>query len=162
MVRESFLLRNMPILSLGFYYTPQGAIARYWIALAAVEHCSRGYHVNRIEGGSRKYIIVEQADYLKTVIKPRIQKVVYSARLEGWQTDRTADGICHAFKVVKIESYEDTLNNLQLRRTAEQEHLFDKLPQHAQDDYLLHYCWTSRAEARCCPWRTSRSPLITS
>ena len=39
----------------------------------------------------------------------------------------------------KLESYEDTLNNLQLRRATEQDRLFDKLPQQAKDDYLLHY-----------------------
>jgi adenine-specific DNA-methyltransferase len=48
-------------------------------------------------------------------------------------------GISHCFKVLKIESYEDTLNNLQLRRTPAQGDLLNTLPQQAKDDYLLNY-----------------------
>ena len=48
-------------------------------------------------------------------------------------------GISHALKVIRLESYEDSLNNLQLRRATGQNDLFAKLPQEARDDYLLHY-----------------------
>lgn len=51
----------------------------------------------------------------------------------------SATGISHCFKVLKLESHEDTLNNLQLRRTAAQGDLLNTLPQQAKDDYLLHY-----------------------
>jgi len=107
--------------------------------------------LNRQDSGKRKYILVEQGEYFDTVLKPRIQKVVYSAdwkdgkpfpspqpspqRGEGNQFN----GISHAFKVLKMESYEDTLNNLQLRRTAQQQSLLDTLPQSAREDYLLRY-----------------------
>jgi adenine-specific DNA-methyltransferase len=43
------------------------------------------------------------------------------------------------FKIIKLESYEDTLNNLELRRTNEQGDLLASLPAKDQDDYLLHY-----------------------
>lgn len=42
-------------------------------------------------------------------------------------------------KVLRIESYEDTLNNLQLRRTQAQQSLLDTLPQSAKENYLLRY-----------------------
>ncbi|RMG24484.1 MAG: site-specific DNA-methyltransferase, partial [Methanobacteriota archaeon] len=35
-------------------------------------------NLNREDGGRRKYILVEMGDYFDTVLKPRIQKVVYS------------------------------------------------------------------------------------
>jgi adenine-specific DNA-methyltransferase len=86
-----------------------------------------------------KYVIVEQGEYFDTVLKPRIQKVVYSADWKDAKATAPQTGISHAFKVLKLESYEDTLNNLQLRRTAQQQSLIDILPQSAKDDYLLRY-----------------------
>jgi adenine-specific DNA-methyltransferase len=96
-------------------------------------------NLNREDNGQRKYILVEQGEYFDTVLKPRIQKVVYSADWKDGKATAPETGISHAFKVLKIESYEDTLNNLQLKRDDAQQTLFDELPQHAQDDYLLRY-----------------------
>lgn len=94
--------------------------------------------LNRV-GGHRKYILVEQGEYFDTVLKPRIQKVVYSADWKDGKPTAPASGISHAFKVLRIESYEDTLNNLQLSRTDAQQSLLDALPEPAQEDYLLRY-----------------------
>jgi adenine-specific DNA-methyltransferase len=85
------------------------------------------------------YVLVEQGEYFDTIIKPRIQKVVYSADWKDGKATAPHTGISHAFKVLKLESYEDTLNNLQLRRTEAQHNLLDMLPQSAQEDYLLRY-----------------------
>jgi adenine-specific DNA-methyltransferase len=95
--------------------------------------------LNREDGGYRKYILVEQGEYFETVTKRRIQKVVYSADWKDGKATTPETGISHAFKVLKLESYEDTLNNLQLRRSEAQQSLLDKLPQSAKEDYLLHY-----------------------
>jgi len=95
--------------------------------------------LNRDEELDLSYVMVEQGDYFDTVLKPRIQKVVFSA---GWAEGKATGpetGISHCFKVLKLESYEDTLNNLQLRRTPAQGDLLGSLPQAARDDYLLHY-----------------------
>ena len=95
--------------------------------------------VNREDKGRRKYILVEQGEYFSTIIKPRIQKVVYSAEWKAGSPTAPQTGISHAFKVLKIESYEDTLNNLQLRRKPEQRSLLDTLPLPVQEEYLLRY-----------------------
>lgn len=34
--------------------------------------------LNRKDNGNRKYILVEMGEYFDTVVKPRIQKVIYS------------------------------------------------------------------------------------
>jgi adenine-specific DNA-methyltransferase len=94
---------------------------------------------NREDDGRRKYILVEQGDYFDTVLKLRIQKVVYSADWKDGQPTAPHTGISHAFKVLKIESYEDALNNLELRQTQQQTDLLESLPQSTQDDYLLRY-----------------------
>ena len=91
------------------------------------------------KGSKHKYILVEQGEYFDTVLKPRIQKVVYSADWKDGKATAPQTGISHAFKVLKIESYEDTLNNLELRRTNAQQGLLDTLPQSANEDYLLRY-----------------------
>jgi len=95
--------------------------------------------LNREYGGHRKYILVEQGEYFDTVLKPRIQKVIYSADWKDGKPTTPETGISHAFKVLKIESYEDTLNNLQLRRTQQQQSLLDTLSPTVQEEYLLRY-----------------------
>ena len=96
-------------------------------------------NLNREDGGNRKYIMIEQGAYFDTVLKPRIVKVVFSSGWDSGAPTETNSGISHCFKVLKLESYEDTLNNLQLRRTSAQGDLLNTLPQQAKDDYLLNY-----------------------
>lgn len=97
-------------------------------------------NLNREDNGNRQYILVEQGEYFDTVLKPRVQKVVYS---KAWKDGKPVvkdkaenlQGVPQIVKVLKLESYEDTLNNLELRRSG----LFDYLPENAQQDYLLNY-----------------------
>ena len=93
--------------------------------------------LNREDGGSRKYILVEQGTYFDSVIKPRLNKVVYSAAWKKGKPTAPETGTSHCFKVLKLESYEDTLNNLQLRRTSSQSDFLGALPAEVRDDYLL-------------------------
>jgi adenine-specific DNA-methyltransferase len=96
-------------------------------------------NLNREGQGKRKYILVEQGDYFDTVLKPRIQKVVYSAEWKDGKATASETGISHSVKVLRIESYEDSLNNLKLLRTEAQQNLLDSIPKPAQDEYLLSY-----------------------
>jgi adenine-specific DNA-methyltransferase len=80
-------------------------------------------NLNREDGGRRKYILVEMGEYFDTVLLPRIKKVVYS---KDWKDGKPltptlspegrgqgeGTGISHMFKYIRLESYEDTLNNL--------------------------------------------------
>jgi adenine-specific DNA-methyltransferase len=65
--------------------------------------------------------------------------VVYSAVWKGGKATEPQTGVSHAFKVLKLESYEDTLNNLHLTRNQAQQSLLESLPESAKDDYLLRY-----------------------
>lgn len=85
------------------------------------------------------FILVEQGEYFETVTKPRTIKAVYSALWKDGKPITPETGISYCLKVIKLESYEDTLNNLQLRRTSAQGDLLNTLPQQAKDDYLLNY-----------------------
>lgn len=95
--------------------------------------------LNRKDSGRRKYIVVEQGDYFDTVIKPRVQKVVFSEDWKNGKAQSLDTGISHAFKVIKLESYEDTLNNINLQREGAQQSLLNKMPPDGRIDYLLHY-----------------------
>jgi len=99
--------------------------------------------LNREDNGQRKYILIEQGEYFETVLKPRIQKVVYSSDWKEGKATAPQTGISHAFKVVKLESYEDTLNNLETSRTRQQKLALDSPDAQGSDgfreQYLLHY-----------------------
>jgi adenine-specific DNA-methyltransferase len=95
--------------------------------------------LNRDDSGQRKYILAEQGDYFDSVLKQRTQKVIYSDTWSDGKPTAPKTGISHAFKVVKIESYEDTLNNLNLRRDERQGAMLDAMSDQARDDYLMRY-----------------------
>jgi len=59
--------------------------------------------LNRADRGRRKYILIEQGEYFDTVLKPRIQKLVYSSQWKDG-VPLTNDGLSHIFKYHKLES----------------------------------------------------------
>ena len=93
--------------------------------------------LNRDDKGNRKYILVEMGEYFNTVTKPRIQKVIYT---DNWKNGKPQDkdGISQMFKYFNLESYEDTLNNLQLKTSQAQQKLLDT-NSNMQEEYLLQY-----------------------
>lgn len=96
-------------------------------------------NLNREDNGNRKYILVEQGEYFDTVLKPRVQKVIFAKEWKDGkpQSDNGAFlGVSQIVKVLKLESYEDTLNNLELKQPASD--LFTQ-NEALQNDYLLHY-----------------------
>ncbi|WP_416393563.1 site-specific DNA-methyltransferase [Acinetobacter radioresistens] len=121
-----------------------GVVLDYFAGSGTTAHATIA--LNREDHGSRKYILVEQGEYFDTVIKPRIQKVVYSADWKEGKPTNPESGISHCLKVVKLESYEDTLNNLELVRKGAQQTLLAEQQastkpedQNAYSDYLMHY-----------------------
>lgn len=96
-------------------------------------------NLNREDQGNRKYILVEQGEYFDSVLKPRVQKVIFAKEWkEGKpQAENGAfGGISQIVKVLKLESYEDTLNNLELKQPASDLFAHNEA---LQNDYLLHY-----------------------
>ncbi len=97
------------------------------------------------------------------MLKPRVAKdrLLLAEWLDGKPT-APETGISHAFKVLKIEGYEDALNNLDLKRSDAQTSLLDgfqrgkarRLP-----DALHAGCRGEGIAAVC--FRTSANPSIT-
>lgn len=66
--------------------------------------------LNKEDGGNRKFILVEMADYFDAVIIPRIKKLSYSLNWKSGQP-RDIDGMGIFFKYYELEQYEETLAN---------------------------------------------------
>ncbi len=90
--------------------------------------------LNKEDGGKRKFILVEMADYFETVIIPRIKKIAYSFNWEEGKP-KDVDGIGIFFKYYELEQYEETLANCKYedgdlftipRRDPYQEYVFMK------------------------------------
>ena len=96
-------------------------------------------NLNRDDSGKRKYILVEMGNYFDLVTKPRIEKVIYS---KDWKDGKpvSREGSSHCFKYIRLESYEDALDNLQFERTTAQTDLLNK-PQNkaVKEEYMLKY-----------------------
>ena len=109
--------------------------------------------LNRRDGGHRRFILVEMADYFGTVLLPRIQKVMYCPDWKNGQPkgypEPTLEGVWpdwvdrtpRLVKVVRLESYEDSLHNLVTEETLTQEAPRANAHKEAVggDTYRLHY-----------------------
>ncbi len=91
---------------------------------------------NREDGGRRKQILVEVGNHFINLLVPRIKKAIYSS---GWQGGKPTDrkGLSFAFKYLRLESYEDALNNLELKRSERQRLLLDD--RELREQYVLSY-----------------------
>lgn len=102
-------------------------------------------NLNREDEGNRKYILVEMGQYFDTVLKPRIQKVVYSKDWKEGKPVSRDTGISHMFKYIRLESYEDCLNNLVLTQTEAQQGLLDSSDTF-RESYMLGYMLDTEAK----------------
>ena len=84
--------------------------------------------LNRYDGGSRKYIAVEMGKYFDTTTLPRIKKVVFSDKwLSGKPISSEEPTEPHIFQYIKLEQYEDSLNNIEIQTTAPQLSFIDNI-----------------------------------
>ena len=90
--------------------------------------------LNREDGGDRRYVLVEMGEYFDTVLKPRILKVIYS---KDWKDGKpvSREGTSHALKYLKLESYEDTLDNISFVTDDQSQKMLDSFG----EDYRLRY-----------------------
>ena len=95
-------------------------------------------NLNREDNGKRKYILVEMGEYFDTVTKPRIEKVIYS---KDWKDGKpvSREGSSHIFKYIRLESYEDTLNNVEFSKPL-------VIDDFLENEYLIKYKISKEAE----------------
>jgi len=90
--------------------------------------------LNRADRGKRKFNLIEMGEYFDTVTKPRMQKALYASK---WRDGKpvSRDGLSHAFKYIRLESYEDALNNLHLSDVPD----LSSAGPDFRKDYMLSY-----------------------
>ncbi len=102
--------------------------------------------LNRSDNGRRTFTLIEQGEYFDHVIKPRIAKAIF--------TDEHSNGLClsnkclenQIVKFVKLESYEDSLNNISLTKSSFVGDLFSQASPELEDDYLIKYMLHSESK----------------
>ena len=105
--------------------------------------------LNRADDGDRRFIVVEMGDYFNEVTVPRVLKAAYS---KAWKAGKPIDreGISLLTKIIRLESYEDTLDSLEVipPDSAQQDLLADN-PALAED-YRLRYALGVETSASAC------------
>ena len=105
-------------------------------------------NLNREDSGRRKFLLVEMGDHAVTVLRPRIKKVVFSSEWKNGKprrpaTQEEASRGPRIIKVLRLESYEDALNNLETRRSNAQQRLLTSADAQGADglkeQYTLRY-----------------------
>jgi adenine-specific DNA-methyltransferase len=105
-------------------------------------------NLNRSDFGRRKFILLESGEHFETVLLPRIKKIIFAPAWKNGKPKRpiTSDESEHSpriVKVVRLESYEDCLNNLEILRSASQQTLLETSEARGTDrlkeQYLLRY-----------------------
>ncbi|MCL6249152.1 site-specific DNA-methyltransferase [Acinetobacter sp. ANC 4945] len=95
-------------------------------------------NLNRDDQGKRKFILVEMGDYFNNVTKPRISKVIYASDWKNGKPTSRNTGISQCFKYIRLESYEDTLNNLVFDGNPVRDKAIENNPS-LKEDYMLRY-----------------------
>ena len=94
-------------------------------------------------------MLVEVGQHFDTVLLPRLKKVVYSP---DWKDGKpiSRNGSTQFLTYIRLESYEDTLDSLELAPTSpEQEDLFARNPTLAED-YRLRYALGEETAGSAC------------
>lgn len=123
-------------LNAGVKTKPKSIILDYFAGSGTTAHAV--INLNREDKGNRKYILVEMGNYFNTVTLPRIKKVIYS---KDWNDGAPANrdtGISQIVKYIRLESYEDTLNNINFIRNDQQQSMFDN-NKNLFEEYLVYY-----------------------
>lgn len=123
-----------------------GAVLDFFAGSGTTAHAV--INLNREGGERRRFMLVEMGDYFDTVLLPRIKKVAFTPE---WKDGKPARPASHQeaergprlLKVVRLESYEDALNNLEMRRSGMQQRTLGEPKVQGNDSlreqYVLRY-----------------------
>lgn len=124
----------------------EGYVLDYFAGSGTTGHAV--INLNREDGGRRKFILVEMGDYFDTVLLPRLKKITFTPDWKDGKPARLAnpeeaERSPRIIKVVRLESYEDTLNNLVTQRSETQQSVLDAPKAQGMDgfkeQYILRY-----------------------
>lgn len=101
-------------------------------------------NLNREEKSRRRFVLVEGGSHFETVLLDRIRRICYAPLWKSGKATRllTAEEEAHSPRVIKVlslESYEDTLNNLDVKRPEGLDGLFTDENSALREEYMLRY-----------------------
>ena len=100
-------------------------------------------NLNRQDKSRRRFVIIEAEKYFDSVLLPRLRKAAYASEWQSAKPVRCDQGVSLCWKYIRLESYEDALNNLETHRTDPQQTLLDAADAQGADglkeQYLLRY-----------------------
>lgn len=99
--------------------------------------------LNREDEGTRRFVLVEVGNHFDDVMIARIKKAVYSEKWKDGKPVNTDTGVSFIGKYLRLESYEDALNNLEVHRTEKQQLLLDapdaQGKEGLREQYIMRY-----------------------
>lgn len=101
-------------------------------------------NLNREQPSGLRYVLIEAGEHFDATLKPRVLKAAYASRWEDGRPATRNSGVSHGLKYIRLESYEDTLGNLELQRTSDQASLLEA-SREIREDYLLRYMLRSES-----------------
>ena len=95
--------------------TPNSIVLDFFAGSGTTGHAVVEHNRDNVNA-CHKYVLCEMGNYFSTATKPRIEKAIYS---RDWRDGKpiSRQGISQCFKYIRLEQYEDSLNNLEIIKT---------------------------------------------
>jgi len=98
------------------HHKPNGVILDFFAGSGTTAHAT--IELNNKDGGNRKYVLLEMAEYFDETLLPRIIKIIFSKEWNDGLPVNEQKENSHMFKYLYLEQYEDALNNLRFKLTT--------------------------------------------
>lgn len=123
--KSIYLVKDIVLAALGDL--DDGIVIDYFAGSGTTGHCV--IQINRELGTTHKFLLVEMGEHFDSVLRPRVLKSAYAS---NWKDGKPvgSDSISYTLKYLRLETYEDTLNNLAFR---------DSLPNQAEPEFFREY-----------------------
>lgn len=111
----------------------------YFAGSGTTGHAVINYNRDNNGDSTKKFILCEMGEYFDSVTKPRIEKCIYT---DSWKNSKPLDskGVSQSFKYFRLESYEDSLNNIKFNERI------DFIPNNLKEEYILKYMMENDAK----------------
>lgn len=120
---------------------PGGLVLDYFAGSGSTGHAL--WELERRSKDERPFVLVEVGSHFDGVLLPRLLRSAYSKDWDGGTPRERHLGLSYCLKVLRLESYEDALNNLETCRTGMQQRTLGEPRAQSSDSlreqYVLRY-----------------------
>lgn len=119
------------------YGDPEATILDFYGGSGTTAHAV--LNLNRKDSGRRQFVLIEVGEHFECVIKPRVLKSIYSKEWSNKRPVHRTSNTSSSFKYLRLESYEDALNNLESKRPAQAQLTLDSKQSQGTDGFKEQY-----------------------